>query len=124
MTAKGKAPAFQFYVRDWLSDPQLKMASLSSRGMWIDLLCFMWEAPERGKITGSENEIARLLGIQTEEVEAFIEEAKILEFATVTECDGRMLIPLKAATDSGEIRPPNPVKAATLLVVATLVFSL
>lgn len=37
-----KAPAFQFYVRDWLSDLELRQASATSRGIWIDLLCYIW----------------------------------------------------------------------------------
>ena len=38
----GKAPAFQFYARDWLTDPELKMVSYQTKGIWIDLLCIMW----------------------------------------------------------------------------------
>lgn len=82
-----KAPAFQFYVRDWLSDPQLRQASPASRGIWIDLLCFMWEAPERGKIEGSVENIARMIGVTTEEMTGFLEEVKTLKFADVTFCN-------------------------------------
>jgi len=38
----------QFYPHDWLSDPALRSCSLSARGLWIDMLCVMWDSPERG----------------------------------------------------------------------------
>lgn len=41
-------PAFQFYPKDWLSDTELGMCSLATKGLWIDLLCLMWNAPVRG----------------------------------------------------------------------------
>ncbi len=82
--SKGKAPAFQFYVRDWLSDPQLRMASHSAKGIWIDLLCFMWEAPERGILTGTEIQLAKMVGATEEDFKLFLEEAVTLKFANVT----------------------------------------
>lgn len=79
-----KAPAFQFYVRDWLSDPQLKMASHFSKGVWIDLLCYMWESPSRGELAGSEDNFCRMLGLTCTEFSTFIKEAETLNFASVT----------------------------------------
>lgn len=80
----GKPPAFQFYVRDWLSDPQLKQCSFSTKGMWIDLLCFMWEAPERGVIKGTIESIKRMLGATDQEMEIFLNEVTFFCFANVT----------------------------------------
>ncbi len=37
----GKAPAIQWYYKDWLSDMQLQMASPSTRGIWANILMFM-----------------------------------------------------------------------------------
>lgn len=94
-----KSPAFQFYVKDWLSDSQLRMASPSTRGIWIDVLCFMWTAPEKGKITFDSHEIfARMVGANIEEIRLFIAEANSLSFCdisvmdnnTVTVCNRRM----------------------------------
>lgn len=80
----GKAPAFQFYVKDWLSDPQLQCVSASSRGIWIDALCFMWEAPERGKLTGTAEELAKLLRATNGDFTQFMEDLKRHNFADVT----------------------------------------
>jgi hypothetical protein len=41
-------PAMQFYPDDWLSEPGLRAATPEVRGVWIDLLCYMWKSPERG----------------------------------------------------------------------------
>lgn len=83
-----KAPAFQFYVKDWLSDTQLQMASFATRGMWINFLCFMWEAPERGKLTGSYQQLAKLIGATDNEIALFMADVKILNFCSYAECDG------------------------------------
>lgn len=79
-----KAPAFQFYVRDWLSDPQLRMCSFATKGMWIDVLCYMWEAPERGVIQGTEEELSRMLGATNGDLSKFLEEAESTKFVSVT----------------------------------------
>ena len=43
-----KLPSFQFYPSDWLNDLSLKMCSYDTKGVWIDLLCWMHKSPERG----------------------------------------------------------------------------
>ena len=44
----GKLPAFQFYPGDWMKDAALRSVGFAARGLYIDLLCLMWECPERG----------------------------------------------------------------------------
>jgi hypothetical protein len=67
-TPKIKAPAFQFYPSDWLTDPALRMCALETRGAWIDILCLMFLSDEPGylKIQGvpicSEN-LKKMLGL-------------------------------------------------------------
>jgi len=78
-----KAPAFQFYVRDWLSDVQLRAASFQTRGLWVDILCFAWLAPERGKITGTQDELLRMLGCAESEFLQFANEAEKLKFCDI-----------------------------------------
>ena len=83
----GKAPAFQFYVRDWLADPQLRLASPSTRGIWIDLLCYMWESPERGQISAPKEKIATLVGADNGALDLFFTEAETLHFCDVSVTD-------------------------------------
>jgi len=80
----GKAPAFQFYVKDWLSDPELQCVSASTRGMWIDALCYMWQARERGKLTGTVEELSKLLRATNGDFTKFMEDVKRHRFADVT----------------------------------------
>ena len=57
-----------FDTSDWLRCPELKVLSPDIRGLWMDMLCYMWESVERGvmvKPTGdiyTQDEIVRMLG--------------------------------------------------------------
>jgi hypothetical protein len=42
MTKHNKPPAFQFYVKDWLSSPNVRAMTLAQRGLYIDLLAYSW----------------------------------------------------------------------------------
>jgi hypothetical protein len=46
----GKAPSFQFYVDDWLSDPELRSCSIEARGFFIDLMCYMHKSVVYGEL--------------------------------------------------------------------------
>lgn len=64
---KDDLPAMPFYVGDWLKAPDIRALSPSAKGIWIDMLCFMWESKERGvlkfgnKIVDRDM-LARMLG--------------------------------------------------------------
>jgi hypothetical protein len=88
----GKAPAFQFYPGDWLRDTQVQMASMETRGVWFELLCNMWFAPERGKIEGEKTEICRMLGCDLEIFNKALNEIKRLKIADVTNCNKNVTI--------------------------------
>jgi hypothetical protein len=46
----GKRPAFQFYPKDWLSNPKLRLCSVAARGVWADLLCIMHSGEPYGHL--------------------------------------------------------------------------
>lgn len=49
-----KLPAFQFYPGDWMKDPGVRRCSHAARGVWVDMLCLMFECESRGVlVTGS-----------------------------------------------------------------------
>lgn len=66
--AKNKAQMMPFDTSDWLRCPELKVLPPDIRGLWMDMLCYMWESVERGvmvKPTGdiyTQDEIVRMLG--------------------------------------------------------------
>jgi hypothetical protein len=90
-----KLPSMQFYPGDWMKDPLLRMASASSRGIWIDFICASFEAPERGALEGTPAQFCKLLGCSTEEFSTFLSEAKTLRFANVLELSARSLDALR-----------------------------
>lgn len=85
-----KLPAFQFYPGDWLKDPALRSVSLSGRGLWMDMLCLMFEASPRGYLTlngkpVSVEQLARMVGSTAEEVSRLIGELTDSGVASITE---------------------------------------
>jgi hypothetical protein len=44
----GKLAWFHFYPGDWMKDPDLRRCSPAARGVYMDLLCLMFECEERG----------------------------------------------------------------------------
>lgn len=91
-----KRPAFQFYPADWRKDPQLQMCDMATQGIWINVLCCMWEANEEGKLEGSWQDFARLLGVSEAEFKKFYLQAKRHQFCDVshdvTKCNGNVTI--------------------------------
>ena len=62
-----KLPSFQFYPGDWLKDPNLRRCSHAAKGVWMDLLCLMFESEERGVLitssrAWSDDEVALAVG--------------------------------------------------------------
>jgi uncharacterized protein YdaU (DUF1376 family) len=55
----GKAPAFQFYPNDFLSDANVIVMSLQERGAYITLMCVCWQ---QGTLPASVEHLARLCG--------------------------------------------------------------
>ena len=88
----GKAPAFQFYVKDWLSDPELQMTSSATRGVWINALCYMWESQERGKLEGTVDELAKILNSTNGDFEQFLKDVNNHKFADVTICNKKVTL--------------------------------
>ncbi len=81
-----KAPAFQFYVKDWMSDTALQMCSAVTKGVWINMLCEMWDAPVRGELKGTITAISRTAKCTLRETKKLISENRINEFC-FTESD-------------------------------------
>ena len=45
-----KAPAFQFYAKDWLSSANVRNMSMRHRGVYISVLAAMWDSDEPGTL--------------------------------------------------------------------------
>jgi uncharacterized protein YdaU (DUF1376 family) len=55
----GKAPAFQFYPNDFLSDANVICMSLQERGAYITLICVCWQ---QGTLPTNIDQLARFCG--------------------------------------------------------------
>jgi hypothetical protein len=78
---------FQFHFKDWRTDSALHRCSLETRGLWIEVLCVMHET-DAAELSGTRNELARLLGVLPEELARCLIELKNTKTANVTECNG------------------------------------
>ena len=58
--SNGKAPAFQFYPNDFLSDANVISQSMQERGVYITLLCVCWQ---QGSLPSDVAPLARFCGL-------------------------------------------------------------
>lgn len=77
-------PSFQFYPGDWLKDPELGVCSPATRGIWVDLLCAIWNGDGSGSVTNTPKKLARLCRCDTDEMERAITELAEENVAVVT----------------------------------------
>lgn len=64
---KRNPPAFQCYASDWIADEQYILATATERGVFFSLLNYCWA---NGNITAEPQQMAKLLGLVTEEAKA------------------------------------------------------
>ena len=113
MTLKQKMPAILFYTGDWLKDPAVRCVSLPARGLWIDMLCLMYESPNRGYLSLASGkaveptQLARMVGTSTEDIENLLKE---LHDCGVYSLDERGVIFSRRMVED-EIRRQNKSKA-------------
>jgi len=79
-------PAFQLYVKDYLIDPNLAACSLAAQGLWMRMLCMMFQAPQRGCLVYSDahdavrpveaSRLARMVGCGVDEIQGLLDELK------------------------------------------------
>lgn len=89
--AKDKRPAFQFYPGDWMKDPSLRSCSAAARGLWIDIICLMFESPTRGHLLQSSgtlvtpDQLARITGETPRHTRALLAELEAAGVYSVTD---------------------------------------
>lgn len=68
MEKNSKYPTMPFNTSDWLRCPELRVQAPDVRALWMDMLCYMWESPERGVMVApnckpyTQAEIVSLIG--------------------------------------------------------------
>ena len=75
-----KMPAILFYTGDWLKDPAVRCCTLEARGLWIEILCLMYESPKRGYLSlangdsVSNVQLARMVGASEDDIKRLTDE--------------------------------------------------
>ncbi len=87
---KGKPPAFQFYVMDFMDDASGLTAT--SAGVWIRCLCKLHRAKKRGQMTATKEAWARKCSCTLQEFANFLEENKTERVATVLHRNGNVTV--------------------------------
>jgi hypothetical protein len=72
----------------------------------------MWEAPERGTLTGTVQEYCRMIGTTEPEFIRFLDEAKRLKFASVTESNGKVTLENRRMMREEKDRKNNALRQA------------
>jgi len=88
--SKEIAPAFQFYVKDWLSDPNVASLSFEQEGWYIHLVCHCWMD---GSIPSDPAMALRLLGIRERDL-CRCEESDIIDRLNARHQDMQELLDL------------------------------
>lgn len=88
-----KLPSMPFYPGDWLKDPDLRRCSHELKGVWIDMLCLLWECDERGVfitagVPWKDREVAEAVGGNTDVTLRRIHELLAKRVARRRESDG------------------------------------
>jgi len=84
MAETKKQPAIPMMIGDYFKDPLLGQASLVSRGVWYEVLMYMWEGDRRGEIVTTP---IRLMGLvrcrDINEILHFLNELVEIEFGYI-----------------------------------------
>ena len=88
MAKKDDLPAMMFYVGDWLKAPDIQCLDYETKGIWFEMLCYMWESNERGYLTYTIQELARLLRLSEDLLKQKLEQLLKRGIYSVRETDG------------------------------------
>ena len=79
MKRERKYPLMPFDTGDWLRCPELRAVAPDARALWMDMLCYMWESPEKGVMVApngkpySQAEIVRIVGLGNDGTAAWLD---------------------------------------------------
>lgn len=86
-----KLPFIQFYPADYLRDT--RCLSLAARGVWMDVLCALWNAPKRGQKTLTLEGWAGEIGKPSAEVSLYLLDLEMNGVGKfIHETDGKLTI--------------------------------
>lgn len=100
------------YTGDWLKDPSLGKCSPATRGVWIDMLCAMHENGRSGKLSGTAEQLARILRCSPDEVLSACNELGDSKTANVTLRNGHVTVINRRMSREAKERKQNALRQA------------
>jgi len=85
---ENKAPAYQWYPGDFRRDPRVIALTFESRAVWREALDAMFLDGDRGLISGTEEQLARMCACSVAQLRTFVTENEALNAADMTTCNG------------------------------------
>lgn len=81
------------YPGDWMKDPALRACSVAARGLWIDMVCLMFESTQRGvllvnNMPATEKHVSRMTGVSPANTKTLLAELKMNGVCSIRENDG------------------------------------
>jgi hypothetical protein len=101
-----KLPALQFYPADWRKDPGVQALNYFDRGVWFEILCFMHESEQRGRLLLAgrplpDDALARLLGLDKQALKSTL--SRLIEYGVASRDAEGVLVNRRMVRDE-EIR--------------------
>lgn len=87
-TKKDDLPYMPFYVGDWLKATDIQVLPYELKGLWFEMLCYMWESKERGVLLYSREELSRLLRLPEVLLEQKLKQLEKFAIYSVRDIDG------------------------------------
>lgn len=87
-----KWPFIQWFVSDWLADPQVSRCEPATRGIWFDWLLNMHATDRSGQITGTRADLARLGRCTDRQVDEALKDLTNTNAADVTHRNGNVTV--------------------------------
>lgn len=94
----------EFDVDAWRADEGLTLLRPASRDFWHEVILVMWKSGQRGELSGSINDLARLCRCSPTEARAAIDEIKARHVGDVTEGHGIVTLTNRRMKRAFEIR--------------------
>lgn len=99
-----KEQSFKFTPAEWISDTALRTCSCAARGLWMDILCLMYEVPPYGQLKVGEKTILvpdsdRLAGEPVELVEGWLDELILAGVCSTDEHGCVVINPLQRGSE-------------------------
>jgi len=94
MAKKDDLPAMPFYTGDWFKAGDVRSLTVEQRGIWIDMLFYMWESNERGYLVDASgqpytiSELSRMIGLSEDLLKQNLKQMESKKIFSLRESDG------------------------------------